>query len=327
MKNQDNIPYTLFAKFFSGEISEKEQKNLDDFIAEHPDNEKVFNDYEIIWSTETKGDSFEKKTESALQSVKAEIGKQGKTIPMNKNRIWLRIAAAVIIVFGISLLFKDTIFNSSTQFVSIESGEKIKEYKLSDGSIVWLNKNSKIEFPETFADDKRIVKMTGEAYFIVSHNPEKPFIVETEHTTTEVLGTEFNLKAFENEQEIEIVLNKGKVKFTDTKSNESDIMNVNEKISLNKQERVLKKETVENANFLSWKTKELDLNNMSLEEIGEVLSKHYDIKVRADDPVKDKIFYSSIPFKNVSSEYIINTVRLTIGVEIDSVNDEIIFRK
>ncbi len=327
MTNKDNIPYTLFAKFFSGEISEKEQNTLDEFISEHPENEKVFNDYEIIWSTETKGDSFEKKIESALQSVKAKIGKQGKIIPMNNNRIWLRVAAAVIIIFGISFLLNDTIFNSNTQFVSIESGEKIKEYKLSDGSIVWLNKNSKIEFPEIFTDNKRIVKMTGEAYFIVSHNPEKPFVVETEHTTTEVLGTEFNLKAFENEQEIEIVLNKGKVKFTDTKSNETEIMDVNEKITLNKKERKLQKETVENANFLSWKTHELDLYNMNLEEIAEVLSNHYDIKVKADDSVKDKIFNSSIPFKDVNSDYIINTVKLTIGVEIDSVNDEIIFKK
>lgn len=327
MKTTNNIPYTLFAKFFSGEISEKEQKALDQFISEHPDNETIFNDYEIIWSAEIKNNSFENKTESALQSVKSKIRKQGKTIPVKNNRIWLRIAAAVIILFGISFLFKNDIFKKNNAFVSIESGEKIIEYKLSDGSIVWLNKNSKIEFPETFEENKRIVKMTGEAYFIVSHNQKKPFIVKTENTTTEVLGTEFNLKAFENEQNIEIVLKKGKVKFTDTKSNASDIMNVNEKITLNKKERNLKKETVTNSNFLSWKTKELNLNNMKLGEIASILSDFYDINVKADDSVKDSVYHTTLPFNKAKAEDILNSIKYGMNIEIDSINDEITLKK
>jgi len=64
----------------------------------------------------------------------------------------LRIAASIIILFGILFLFKDKFIGSNNQFVTIESGKEIKEYKLSDGSIVWLNKNSKIEFPETFVN-------------------------------------------------------------------------------------------------------------------------------------------------------------------------------
>ena len=73
MKTQDNIPYNLFAKFFSGEISEKEQIELDKFISENPENEKLFEDYEVIWSQNNTDDSFSEKTDSALQSVKNSI--------------------------------------------------------------------------------------------------------------------------------------------------------------------------------------------------------------------------------------------------------------
>ncbi|MCF6365490.1 MAG: FecR family protein [Bacteroidales bacterium] len=327
MKTKNNIPYTLFAKFFSGEISEKEQKTLDNFISKNTENKEIFNEYKIIWSKQTNENKFEAKTESALLSVKNKINNDNKTIPLNNKKTWLRIAASIIIILGISLLFKNDIFNKNTQFVTVKSGDKIKEYKLSDGSIVWLNKNSKIEFPEVFDKKKRIVKMTGEAYFIVSRNPKKPFIVKTEHTTTEVLGTEFNLKAFENEQDIEIVLNKGKVKFTDTKSNASDIMKINEKITLNKKERILKKETVKNANFLSWRTKELDLNNMSLEEIANILSDYYNLDVKADDSVKDSIFHTTLPFNHAKLQDVLNSLELSLGIEIDSIEGEVILRK
>jgi len=326
MKTQD-IPYNLFAKFFSGEISESEQILLDKFLVENPDNENIFEDYEIIWSTEANDDLFDNKTESALQSVKKQINVQKKTIPIKNNRIWMRIAASIIVIFGLTYFFYNNFQCSSVQYVSIESGNKIKEHKLADGSIVWLNKNSKLEFPEKFANDKRIVKMTGEAYFIVAHNKQKPFIVETENTTIEVLGTEFNLKSFDNEQDIELVLSKGKVRFTDIKSKLSEVMKVNDKITLNKKERKIIKETVSNTNFLSWKTNELTFNNMKLKDIARTLSEYYKIEVRADSSSKDLIFNSSLPFNNAKAEDILNTIKFTMGINIDSVGGEVILKK
>lgn len=326
MKTQDNIPYNLFAKFFSGEISESEQKTLDDFINENSENEKIFDEYQHIWSTERNDDLFDKKTESALQSVKLQIEEQGKTIPIKNNKIWLKIAASIVIVLGMSYAFYNGFQNSDVQFVSIETGNEIKEYKLADGSIVWLNKNSKIEFPEEFAKDKRIVKMEGEAYFIVAHNKQKPFIVETQNTTTEVLGTEFNLKSFDNEKNIEIVLKKGKVKFTDIKSNVSEFMKPNDKITLNKKKRNFKKETVSNANFLSWKTKELDLNNMKLEEVAKTLSKFYNVNVEAENSVKDEVFSSTLPFKDAKIEDVLRTIKFSMGINIDSVGGKYLIK-
>ncbi len=326
MKTQD-IPYNLFAKFFSGEITEEEQGTLDKFISESPDNEKIFEEYQIIWSMETQDDTFDKNTETALQSVKKQFSEKEKIIPINRNKMWMRIAASIIIVFGMSYYFYNNLQSEDLQFSSISSGKNIKEINLADGSIVWLNQNSKLEYPEKFAKNNRVVKMTGEAYFIIAHNKQKPFIVKTENTTTEVLGTEFNLKSFDNEQDIEIVLTKGKVKFTDIKSNVSELMKPNDKITLNKEERKLRKETVSNSNFLSWKTKELDLNNMNLEQIAKILSNYYNVEIEVDNSVKNEVFNSTMPFKDVELDEILKTIELTKNIEVGSVEGKIILTK
>ena len=71
---------------------------------------------------------------------------------------------------------------------------------LSDGSEVWLNAESSIEFPATFVGQERMVRLKGEAYFKVAHNADFPFVVQTDHMNVRVLGTEFNLKAYDAEQ-------------------------------------------------------------------------------------------------------------------------------
>jgi ferric-dicitrate binding protein FerR (iron transport regulator) len=276
---------------------------------------------------ETQDDTFNKKTETPLQSLKKQFSEKEKVIPINKNKIWMRIAASIIIVFGMSYYFYNNSKSENLQFASISSGENIKEIKLADGSVIWLNKNSKLEYPEKFAKKNRVVKMTGEAYFIIAHNKQKPFIVKTENTTTEVLGTEFNLKSFDNEQNIEIVLKKGKVKFTDSKSKVSELMKPNDRIVLNKKERKIKKETVLNSNFLSWKTKVLDLNNMNLEEIAKTLSEYYNVEIKADNSVKNEIFNSTMPFKDVGLDKILKILEVAKDIEIDSVNGKTILTK
>ncbi len=326
MKAQD-IPYNLFAKFFSGEISEKEQKVLDKFISENPDNEKIFEEYQIIWSLKIKEDTFDKKTESALQTVKNQFSEKEKIIPIKKNKIWIQIAASIIILLGMSYYFYTNSQSEDVKITSVSSNESIKQIKLADGTIVWLNKNSKLEYPKEFPKNKRVVKMAGEAYFIVAHNNQKPFIVKTENTQVEVLGTEFNLKSFDNEHDIEIVLKQGKVKFTDTKSNISELMKPNDKITLNKKERKLKKETISNTNFLSWKTKELDLNNMTLEEIAKTLSEYYKIEVKVNTSVKDLTFHSSLPFNNAKLEDILKTIKFSMRINEDTINGEIILKR
>ena len=327
MKTKDKIPDNLFAKFFTGEISEKEQTVLDKFISEKPENEKLFEDYELIWSQNNADDTFSEKTDPALQSVKNIISTDEKRIESKPYKLLFKIAATVIIVFGLSWFTYNKLINNNAEMLTYSTTDQTKELKLSDGSIIWLNKNSTLEYLENFSEKERKVKLTGEAYFIIAHNSEKPFIVISEQTETKVLGTEFNLKAYKNDGKIELTLTKGKVLFTDNKTNENKILLKNEKVTLNKQNRILKKSKVNSVNYLFWKTNEINLDNLTTEQIAFELKEIFNTNIQTDESVKDIVFHQTMPFKDVNLQDILNTIKYTLNIEIDSINGTIILKQ
>ena len=327
MKTQHNIPYNLFAKFFTGEISEKEQIELDKFISEKPENEKIFEDYELIWSRNNTDDTFSEETNSALQSVKKIISEDEKKIEPKPYKLLFKIAATVIVVFGLSWFAYNQLTNNDAEMITCNTTDQIKELKLSDGSTILLNKNSTLKYQEKFSGKERKVKLTGEAYFTIAHNSKKPFIVISEQTETKVLGTEFNLKAYKNTGKIELTLTKGKVLFTDNKTNENKTLIKNEKVTLNKQSRIMKKTKFSSANNLFWKTKEINLDNLTTEQIAFELNEIYDTDIQADESVKDLVFHQTMPFKDVNLQDILNTIKYTLNINIDSINGTIILKQ
>ena len=83
---------------------------------------------------------------------------------------------------------------------------------LSDGSRLWLNSGSSVTFPVVFDSKERKVSITGEAYFEIAHDPSKKFIVTANNLTTEVLGTHFNVNAYDDEEDTKVTLLQGSIK-------------------------------------------------------------------------------------------------------------------
>jgi ferric-dicitrate binding protein FerR (iron transport regulator) len=94
-----------------------------------------------------------------------------------------------------------------------------QELQLADGSRVWLNAQSSIRFPSTFPGSTREVTITGEAYFEVAKNPQKPFIVHVNNSSIEVLGTHFNVMAYNNEPAMATTLLEGAIAFHSNNQN------------------------------------------------------------------------------------------------------------
>ena len=96
--------------------------------------------------------------------------------------------------------------------LTVPRGSKIASITLSDGTKVWLNSSSSLTYPVAFAGNERDVKISGEAYFEVAHNAAKPFKVIKGETLITVLGTHFNVNAYEDESSIKVTLLQGAVK-------------------------------------------------------------------------------------------------------------------
>lgn len=131
---------------------------------------------------------------------------------------WIRIAAVFIVLLLGAWLFalltktEQAVQPAATIWVEKTNpkGQR-SSHLLPDGTKVWLNVASQLVFPEQFSDTLRQVKLTGEAFFDVAQNPEKPFVVETNGVTALVLGTSFNVHAYSESPEIKVALLEGKV--------------------------------------------------------------------------------------------------------------------
>lgn len=143
---------------------------------------------------------------------------ESAALPVQEKAIWKEIyfkAAAILLPFAIiisSLYFFTSKDNSTKyQIVSTEKGSKTK-LVLEDGTTVWLNAESELKYPSTFKNqDKRVITLTGEAYFDVARNEKQPFEVYAGGYKFKVLGTAFNIKAYPKENKIETTLEHGKV--------------------------------------------------------------------------------------------------------------------
>ncbi|QIL42089.1 hypothetical protein G7074_24160 [Pedobacter sp. HDW13] len=128
------------------------------------------------------------------------------------------IAASLLVVLFIGLLYN--IYNQPNNSLhyaenfAAKKGEK-KKVTLPDGTLVYLNGDSKIELGDNFDQKDRNVKLTGEAYFDVKHNAAKPFFVHTKDFKITVLGTAFNVKSYANENESAATLVRGTIKLED----------------------------------------------------------------------------------------------------------------
>ncbi len=122
--------------------------------------------------------------------------------------------------------------NSNNNNVVTQPGSRSK-LTLPDGSVVWLNSDSRITYNEAFGKEKREVELTGEAFFDVAHNPKVPMVVHARSVNIEVKGTAFNVKAYPEDKEVETSLVRGLVELSTQKDPERKILlRPNEKISI-----------------------------------------------------------------------------------------------
>lgn len=181
--------------------------------------------------------------------------------------------------------------------------------KLSDGTTVVLNSESKLKFPIQFNSNKRIVYLEGEAYFKVKRNEKKPFIVKVRDMDVEVLGTIFNINAYEENEFIRTTLVEGKVQVEGKGKNV--ILTPNQQSLYNGKD--LTREKVNVAEFVSWVDGKFYFDGMSLERIMIQIERWYDVNVFfIDQNLKNRIFKGVIK-KELSLNETLSIIEGVVG--------------
>ena len=197
-------------------------------------------DIELTWKS-LKNKMLADESETRIISIKS------------KKTRWYLAAASIIVVLGISL------FITQGGYERIATTENLEVFYLPDSSIIYLNKNSKLKYPKEFGAE-RIVHLEGEAYFKIKRDTLRPFIIETESTRTKVLGTSFDLKAYDGNDKVQLVVESGEVEFA-SKEIESDkvVLQKDEMGVLKHKENGMMKQKNDDPNFMSWKNDKEEL--------------------------------------------------------------------
>lgn len=192
--------------------------------------------------------------------------------------------------------------------------------QLSDGTMVWLNAGSQLVYPSVFIRDKREVALTGEAYFDVVENPDKPFIVKTSGLAVTVLGTKFDVSAYPEDKFVETVLESGSVslevnRHTAFNKNRKLVLKPNQKGTLNRDDGEMTLMAVDVSRYTSWKDGMLKMEREDLNRVLKKIERYYNIRIELRDPLAGGFLISGkLDLKN-SPEETLNSIRLTVPID------------
>jgi transmembrane sensor len=216
---------------------------------------------------------------------------------------------------------KSAVSGSTEVLYNTISTPKGGQYQLtlSDGSKVWLNAASSLRFPATFSGNERKVELTGEGYFEVAHNPSKPFIVTKNNVEIKVLGTHFNVNAYDDEDVIKTTLLEGSVKVT--KGNKSTLITPGEQAIVSNSSTttfsINVKKDVDLDEAVAWKNGKFIFQDADIKSIMRQLEHWYDVSVIYDDKeVTNEEFVGSIS-RNVNISQILQMLEKTGAVKFE----------
>ena len=197
--------------------------------------------------------------------------------------------AAILIIGGLLGFYINQLkIVEPEYYTSIAPNGSISQMLLPDNTVVYLNSGSKIKYSINGIDGQREVYLEGEAWFNVTKNKKKPFVVHTPYYDVKVLGTQINVKAYKSDKETITTLEEGSVQITSSSNfalKENIMLEPGEQLVYNFVKKAIEIRNVNTRLFTSWKENKLVFINMSLKELITLMERKYgvDIKVADDD--------------------------------------------
>jgi transmembrane sensor len=267
-------------------------------------------------------DTIDSKT--AYSKVAEKINHSQKSVFFLNTLI--RIAAALFIPALIASLWlyyqpKTSVISLPFAMQEISSPPGVRsKIVLPDGSDVWLNAGSTLKFRVPFDNFSRDVSLTGEAFFDVKKNPDSPFIVQSGTATVKVYGTRFNCKAFSEENNIEVVLEEGKVSLTidGTEKMIEKIMKPGDRAVIDKTDNQTKVTNEKIEKYIAWHNGKLVFDETPMQEVATQLARWYGVDVSIDDPHIMK-YRITTTFDNESLQQVLELLRISSPIDIQYV--------
>ncbi|MEM7110340.1 MAG: FecR domain-containing protein [Bacteroidota bacterium] len=317
MSDQEiHITEQLIIEYLNGNLSDKSTiKQLEKWLA-NADNLQQAKDIYKTWEVTMLASPARKNTDDAFSML------EGKLQPIRNPRsksisLWWYAAASVLVISILTVLL---VPDQSVEMIVLSTDHALEDFELSDGTVITLNENGEVRYDQMGFDrsNERRLVLKGVAYFDVDHQPEKPFIVETDDAEVKVLGTQFMVKSTLNAP-TEVLVTEGKVQVTYA-SGEIVVLTAKEEVKPQQVDQNMSLVvTPSDDNHLYWKTGVMIFDQDSLGRVFQTLSEEFKTPIRVDNQA---ILSCNITatFKKQSLDTIIEVIKSTH--QLDSYRDQ-----
>lgn len=327
----NKISDDIIWRYLQGTATTEDMKALNEYISASSENKKyLFSIEELYHLGKWKYDEEDKinvamqRLKSVVQPVEMSVVSEKKEKKQMKHLfLWTRYAAAVLVLVLIGWLsFKGL---ASEDMIRVYADNKIRKIELADGTKVWLNKGSMFEYPETFTNDNRKVRLNGEAYFEVARQTGKhKFTVESKLMTVVVHGTIFNMRSYDKDTVAETSLIEGEVLVESANDDSKIVLLPGQKAIVEKNNH---KMVVKETNSLMdgiWRNNMVPFQNATIQDIAKVLEDLYHVKIEVRTDIDLEHTYSGMIEKKEKLEDVMKTLQNSIPIRYKIESDKVL---
>ncbi len=315
----------LIRLFFSSDFSEKTTREVQEWMADETHREEKDAALTEAWrSIDAKADAS---TRRAFQQVMENIGiVPEKRIPFYLRPAWRYAAVFALLVASIVTTYFITLNYSENETAMMEeyvSVGKTRTILLPDGSEAMLNSDSYVLFPDNFKGSTRTVYLIGEANFKVQKNPKKPFIVRSGDLSVTALGTEFNVNAYPENDDIEATLLEGKVQVDC--GEDSYILSPGEQVVYNRLNNHSRKTVANPTDVTAWQRGEIVFRSCNISQVLQTLERRFGVKFQYNENLFDNDKFNFSFRKDASLKQVMNIMKTVTGKFTFKIDDNTCF--
>lgn len=315
----------ILSRYLASQCSDSELAEIKEWISESPENAREL--FELEHADDIARDTIacEKEDERrsrALSRLRQRIATDVAIRKSRRRKIWLWSAAAAAIVAVLITVALPLTRAQQLQMVKITAAASPIETTLPDGSKVWLNKYTTIEYPEEFAGN-RSVTLHGEAYFEVQRDTLHPFTVDGEYLDVSVLGTKFTFRSTQGDAFSFVSLVEGSVKVNETNGDGCVVLKPGQKATYDPKGHLLTVNDSETPLDAVWHDNNIPFRNATIRQIASALEQLYGMKVHVNSNVSSNATYSGAAMKYDSIDTTLNILSNTLPIEYTIANGEV----
>jgi ferric-dicitrate binding protein FerR (iron transport regulator) len=309
----------LLVKYLVGEAAPAEVEAIQNWIAASPENRQEYDNFKLIWNESQHIASTKNIDEDAAYTrLQKRLFNNTATAQPTKLRKmkpswWAGIAASLLLVCTVAWLTISHYYdNRNIAFVKIDSKAKTHAQTLPDGSVVTLNSHSTLIYPEKFTGKIRPVTMLGEAFFKVTPDKTKPFIIKVNGVTVRVVGTSFNVKS--RDGKTVVIVETGIVNVSEQTKNVN--LNPGEKVLVTKKDGLLAKESIKGRLYNYYVTHELVCDETPLHELVSSLNEIYGAHIVIANKAIANLPITTV-FKDQSLDQVLLVISETFKIKVE----------